>query len=483
MAPTYRPRAADVWSLGIVLINMLYHCNPWTDTEQDACSSFDLYLRDPINFFMNRFLGMTRAVAEFLTSRVFCILDDPDDDSQRIAARDFGRWIRNLPNSLGGHGMQRTVSNSSTQGYPLQVSTPLSHRPSSRHPSGNATTVRTPALPPRSLSRAPSFGPAYEEDRHELSTVLDQDEGDEQQPVQIADLDDTASRSTSYQRRRRRGVRKGKGATAATHPEDDTLATLAGVTQNLARELSKTSIVSSHRSKTSHKTRNPLEPVSMFAFPAASISAHAVKQLPHTSELPAPVTKKPSKWKLTFGKASIGAPGLVSPTEELAPPASIDVANSTTAMSSTATNVTNLLMGLNPTTSNQPTKAEGDSRGRGRSARTAPSDSSIRSSVPSGRNISPNSSRSGRPLASGASSVASSNWRSSASTMSSASTSAFTRYSNSSTRSISTAATSISATSWRTSVKTSSMNNSMYPAPPKNTSAPCDRPSDPPAAR
>ncbi|KAM6490360.1 hypothetical protein JOM56_014124, partial [Amanita muscaria] len=66
---------------------MLYHCNPWTDTEQGACPSFDLYLRDPVNFFINRFVGMTRSVAEF-----------------------FGR--------------ARYPSNSSTQGHPVHVSLP-----------------------------------------------------------------------------------------------------------------------------------------------------------------------------------------------------------------------------------------------------------------------------------------------------------------------------------------------------------------------
>jgi len=68
-----------------------------------------------------------------------------------------------------------------------------------------------------------------------------------------------------------------------------------------------------------------------------------------------------------------------------------------------------------------------------------------------------------------------SNWRSSMSTTSSASTStsAFTRYSNSSTRSISTMATSVSSGSWRAQTKTSgqsgmSKNNGEQQAIPKN---------------
>ncbi|KAJ3487109.1 hypothetical protein NLJ89_g11746 [Agrocybe chaxingu] len=179
VAPTYRPRAADVWSLGIVLINMLYHCNPWTDTAQGACSSFDVYLRDPINFFMQRFTGMTRPVAEVLATRIFCVLDDPHDDSSRMTAAEFGTWVKNLPTLLGGHGVRRTVSSSSTQGHRISLSLPMSHRPSSRQASVSTTVtaVRTPAIPARSLSRAPSLEPAFE--REELSTVIDHDNEDD----------------------------------------------------------------------------------------------------------------------------------------------------------------------------------------------------------------------------------------------------------------------------------------------------------------
>ena len=82
------PRAADVWSLGIVLINMcvinafsvnvsppidalltfrclfvlndrLYHYNPWTDTTEGACPSFSLFRQNPTHFFLSRFSGMT----------------------------------------------------------------------------------------------------------------------------------------------------------------------------------------------------------------------------------------------------------------------------------------------------------------------------------------------------------------------------------------------------------------------------------------
>lgn len=96
-APTYNPRAADVWSLGIVLINMLYHVNPWSDTFDGACPSFTAFRADPINFFLGRFAGMTQAVATFLATRVFCI-----PDTGRIDAVGFGEWVKNLVRHFGG---------------------------------------------------------------------------------------------------------------------------------------------------------------------------------------------------------------------------------------------------------------------------------------------------------------------------------------------------------------------------------------------
>ncbi|KAH9956940.1 hypothetical protein BJV74DRAFT_873817 [Russula compacta] len=97
MAPVYKPHAADVWSLGVVLITMLYHCNPWVDTSKDGCSSFEQYLAHLTNFFMQQFTGMTLPVANFLVNKVFCILEDPTNDSQRIGARELVHGLGSYP--------------------------------------------------------------------------------------------------------------------------------------------------------------------------------------------------------------------------------------------------------------------------------------------------------------------------------------------------------------------------------------------------
>ncbi|KAL0581822.1 hypothetical protein V5O48_000190 [Marasmius crinis-equi] len=499
LAPTYRPRAADVWSLGIVLINI----------------TFSLYLRDPVNFFMNRFTGMTRRVAEVLTTRVFNILENPKDDSTRFTASSFGAWIKELPDLLSDQppafkGHQRTVSVSSiTHGFPISISTPMSHRPSSRQVSAG-TTVRTPAIPSRSLSRAPSFGAGYERYEQpeiaELSTVIDQEvEEMEDQPERAEDLTPAGmtSRSTSTNKRRKRGARKGKGIASTPGSVkgdvDDTLNTLAEASQSLARELSRTSkvsvitqtasIKSSSTKASSSKSKQAFEPVSMYGFPAplvkenGSVSSRTISSggssgsirssiapssLRTSSVAPPPSaapTKKPSKWKLSFGKTHT-SPLAEDSTSSVAQPGDSS-AGSNPHMSQTASQVSSLIMGLNapaPHTpaSAQPSADDATSWRRGRRGRSPPRSSAKGARPPlpsymvpdqtSERAVSPNSARSGRPVASSSSSVASSNWRSSMSTTSSAGTSssAFTRYSNSSARSISTAATSMSSASWRT---------------------------------
>jgi serine/threonine protein kinase len=536
VAPSYRPRAADVWSLGIVLINMLYHYNPWTDTKEGECNSFHLFQQQPVNFFMQRFVGMTRPVAEHLANKVFNVLDDPKDDSERISAADFGIWAKDLPDLLGNHtpSHRRAGSTASlTHGHRISSSIPISHRPSSRQASGTASTIRTPAIPSRSLSRRGSFGPAFETayekpETSELSTVIDQEAEEQEEEREFREAQDKDrdgaesvggdSRSASTNKRRKRGARKGKGGSQPpSSPKDETLENLATASQALAREISRASRASSTRTNTTgSSTRSrgrPFEPASMYAMPVAMLGRNPppVPPLPKIHQQPAKprapklapappppapdsttapsITKKPSKWKLSFGKNSASALGRVSPVEE----ALQDTPVPPTLMSATASNVTSLIMGLDPAPPSAPS-ASADEWPRGRRARLPvppggfdpvmrrdrETYNSSRSPHPGSehwdadhRATSPNSIRTGRPIASSASSMvsgSSGNWRSSVSTTSSAgtSTSAFTRYSNASARSVSTTATSVSAASWRTNGSKPQPPSAQSPDIPKN---------------
>jgi hypothetical protein len=267
---------------------------------------------------MQRFTGMTLPVAEYLTDKVFCILEDPTDDSQRVGAREFGTWIKDLPALLAdtsAPGHKRVISTSSIQGFPIAQSVPASHHPSSRQASIH---VHAHAAGSRPRSRAPSLGPAYETDGSELPTVFDQE-------LEERDGEGMYSRSTSNKRNRKRGARgKGSGAPAPL-PPNDKLETLATASQSLAREISKTS-----RSSSKHRGDLPSEsppPVPVIRTPPV-------------------VTKKASKWRLGFGRnSSSGEKALASPVDD---PSSLETRPA--AMSTTASNVTNLVMGLDPPT-------------------------------------------------------------------------------------------------------------------------------------
>jgi len=341
----------------------LYYVNPWQDTAHGTCDSFTLYCKQPVNFFMQRFTGMTLPVAEYLANNVFCILDDPIDDSQRVEASEFGTWIKDLPSLFTDTYDHKRVTS-----------------PSSKH----------------------------------------------------------AFMALPLTRRRKRNARKRKDSSVprplpslSGSPIDDTLEALATASQSLAREISKVS-------------RSSLKPLD-----SSNMSVPVI-------QAPPAVTTKPSKWKMSFGKNSpSGEQPLASPVDE-AP---------LTAMSTTANNITSLLLGLHAPSSpsaisrsKPPDADQSPSLVRGRRPKfPAPSvPTSARQPSPplardhrakSPRTHSPSSTRNGRPVS--ASSKVADNWRSSTSTAMSSS-SASSGSSNSSSRSVSTQASSVSASSWRT---------------------------------
>ncbi|KAL7337110.1 hypothetical protein BJY59DRAFT_717659 [Rhodotorula toruloides] len=102
LRPTYDPRQADVWSLGLVFLNLLYHRNPWADPSLDD-PDFAEYVEDPIGFLQNRFEGMSDEVAHYLADNVFCdVLEIVDGkERRRVSAGEFGKWASRLVMMLG----------------------------------------------------------------------------------------------------------------------------------------------------------------------------------------------------------------------------------------------------------------------------------------------------------------------------------------------------------------------------------------------
>lgn len=426
----------------------LYHYNPWTDTAEGACSSFELYRRDPVNFFMQRFSGMTMPVARFLATRVFCILGNSSDDSPRVSAQEFSAWAKDLPAHFFVPGHARAISISSTQGHPLAPGLPPS-RPASRQASANNAVTRRGS---RSASRPPSFAHGFLES--ELATVPD-NEGEVHEEPHEEEIRPN-SRASSNMKRRKRGARKNKGKDVQAEQVDHTLETLAEASQTLAREISRSSKASGNG--------YVIDPVP----PVPPIPSDAVPPTPT-------ITKKPSKWKLIMGKSTgERTPTLSAPSPAVEESVTVDGRQ----MSKTASNVTNLVKALGPPPpggSRSPARQRTSlrygslyaaqhlddsaySRGRRKNSPYgnnggAGSQSHIEKWADSveKRGVSPTSTRSGRYLASSASSMESNNWRSSTSTTNSTrspntSSSAFTKYSN---NSASTVATSMSSGSWR----------------------------------
>src|SRR5713226_7874992 len=82
---------------------------------------------------------MTLPIANFLVKNVFCILEDPTDDSQLIGAYEFGEWVRDLPTLMAApplathsHSCVPSMMSIAT-GHPITLA-PASYHPSSCQP-------------------------------------------------------------------------------------------------------------------------------------------------------------------------------------------------------------------------------------------------------------------------------------------------------------------------------------------------------------
>lgn len=252
---------ADVWSLGIVLLNLLYHRCPWADpilTDED----FSEYRSSPINFLLDRFEGMTRRVAGYLAQHVFC---EVSDSVHRVSAGAFGEWSKDLIRHLEGGQAQASASDatiplspssargSSVRGSPARNSG-TSPASDSRPPSGQNPPIHnvlqdgaTVASPTPTNGDAtplvPELSPgASEEDRKEGDEVTDG-------VVSESGTSERHRRRKRGQRKGRRGERPGHRSGAETAPvsptlgpeadDSDYLREIGEGVQSFARDVSK----------------------------------------------------------------------------------------------------------------------------------------------------------------------------------------------------------------------------------------------------
>ncbi|PLW56684.1 hypothetical protein PCANC_05121 [Puccinia coronata f. sp. avenae] len=292
--PTYDPVQADVWSLGIVLLNLLYHRCPWADPSC-ADPDFREFRQDPVSFLQGRFEGMTQSVATFLAQNVFCEVGLVPNQ-RRISAGKFGEWALNLLHHMGDGQLHASVSDATIAMSPSYTRSVTDPRRSLRVASLGGLSKRSsqlfhpinlpPPVPevvsPSELSPAelpvviekeacqiekasPSPWPEKVSDFKELSeepteiladVILTTDTIKEVSDAIGEDSESCTSGSklgSDHPKRRKRGARKGRkvegkrngseaGYLSSTNEQEgevDMLDGLAEASQSLAREISQ----------------------------------------------------------------------------------------------------------------------------------------------------------------------------------------------------------------------------------------------------
>lgn len=156
LQPTYDPRQADVWSLGLVLLNLLYHRNPWSDPALEDPDFAD-YVKDPVGFLQDRFEGIGEEVATFLSDRVFCDVLEMEGDAmrRRVSAGEFGRWAGRLVMMMGeGKRKRASVSDHTFQLF-SSPSRALPRSPLQAPQSGLLSQFAPQTLSPQNMEDSP----------------------------------------------------------------------------------------------------------------------------------------------------------------------------------------------------------------------------------------------------------------------------------------------------------------------------------------
>lgn len=273
LGPSYAPKPADVWSLGVVLLNMLFHRNPWTDPTPGN-NNFDGFLDDPTDFLLTRFTGIGREVATYLAQKVFTL-----GNEERVDAREFGVWSRDLPIMIGGrkavsalrlHHLNNGPGGKDSLDF---TKNPIHAKGMQLGLSGTASnlTHSMPIQPNNNNHRQHAIGGGHgEEEAQDLPEILVHPTSQVPSPktreltLDIEEVSESQENgeelclSVGGVKRKKRGARKGKSAKAAAKAllegvdmskpslptpiataKDDLLSELAQASEHLAREVSQ----------------------------------------------------------------------------------------------------------------------------------------------------------------------------------------------------------------------------------------------------
>ncbi|KAE8244769.1 hypothetical protein A4X13_0g6283 [Tilletia indica] len=124
-APYYDAKQADIWSLGVCLLNLIFHRSPFKEPNAQRCESFASFCYDPVKFLTEAFEGLTRDAAEYLAKNVFCEISDKYPGRTRISAKAFADWAEHLPEHMGLASTD--ASRILTRGPDHSITSPLSH--------------------------------------------------------------------------------------------------------------------------------------------------------------------------------------------------------------------------------------------------------------------------------------------------------------------------------------------------------------------
>ncbi|KAG2171347.1 hypothetical protein INT43_002969 [Umbelopsis isabellina] len=114
--PNYDAFQADIWSLGIIFINLFWHRSPWSRPD-DTCPAYTCFTQNPTDFLMERFEGMTRPIATFLADRVFC-----SEKKGRVTTGEWMAWCKNLVTMFSDDGSRPSTPKKTIGFLPLSIS-------------------------------------------------------------------------------------------------------------------------------------------------------------------------------------------------------------------------------------------------------------------------------------------------------------------------------------------------------------------------